>query len=230
MKPVVILSPHLDDAVFSCWHALHIPNVIVITIFAGIPGNTSKTLWDRICGEPSSAKMMSRRLRENEAVFCDLQVTSYTFEYLDRQYSSKFVDVQEVAKSVLAKVSVEALYLAPLAGSLLWRHPNHIFVREVGKLLATQGNEVAFYADIPYMQMPLRSSAEYKKQMARRGSKYLGSPTEVEIIELSLEDQALKHNAMRQYRTQYKMTNLACFGALGRKANVQREVVFHGAS
>lgn len=36
--PIVIVSPHPDDAVLSCWHLLDDPGqVSVINVFAGVP-------------------------------------------------------------------------------------------------------------------------------------------------------------------------------------------------
>ena len=47
--PVVILSPHLDDAVLSCWHVLSGPaDVRVINLFAGLPAlGAAPGWWDR---------------------------------------------------------------------------------------------------------------------------------------------------------------------------------------
>ena len=47
--PVVILSPHLDDAVLCCWHVLSGPaDVRVINLFAGLPARgAAPGWWDR---------------------------------------------------------------------------------------------------------------------------------------------------------------------------------------
>lgn len=226
MKPVVILSPHLDDAVLSCWNALNSPHAAVITIFAGIPSKGIAMLWDRVCGEPDSAEMMQKRRAENETVFQRLGVVFYNLNYLDGQYHPSHRDIPKIAKAVLEKADSNVAFLVPAAASHLWRHPDHITVREVGKYLATQGKDVAFYADVPYMQMPERQSAGYERRMARRAGRYVGVPMTTEIVELPAEVQLSKREAMRSYGTQYKMMNVATFGMLGRDANVQREVIF----
>ncbi len=41
-----ILSPHLDDAVLSCWHLLEQPGeLIVINVFAGVPEDGGRLAW-----------------------------------------------------------------------------------------------------------------------------------------------------------------------------------------
>jgi hypothetical protein len=42
----VILSPHLDDAVLSCWHLLTGPGEVeVINVFAGVPADLGAPAW-----------------------------------------------------------------------------------------------------------------------------------------------------------------------------------------
>jgi hypothetical protein len=49
---MLVVSPHLDDAVLSCgrWLAAH-PGTLVVTVFAGVPSNGNRlTDWDARCG------------------------------------------------------------------------------------------------------------------------------------------------------------------------------------
>ena len=65
----VILSPHLDDAVLSCWHVLTQPGeVVVITVFAGVPtGLTAPAWWDRYTGATDSGERVRERIEEDSA-------------------------------------------------------------------------------------------------------------------------------------------------------------------
>jgi hypothetical protein len=56
----VILSPHLDDAVLSCWHTLAATGeVAVINVFAAIPApDQPLSWWDRITSASNSAARM----------------------------------------------------------------------------------------------------------------------------------------------------------------------------
>src|SRR3954454_669794 len=66
--PVVVLSPHLDDAVLGCWSVLTGPDdVLVVNVFDGVPPAGSVTLWELITGCADSAEAMHERRREDAA-------------------------------------------------------------------------------------------------------------------------------------------------------------------
>lgn len=224
---IVILSPHLDDAVFSCWHLLSGPDTTVITIFAGIPAEGTKTVWDRVCGNADSAQMMRDRRQENDATLKEAGVSFVNLDFLDGQYQSSKRNIAEIANAVVAQVGNDTTFYAPLAASRVWRHPDHVAVREVGKYLQRQGKTVAYYADIPYMQMPIRPTRGFIRQLNKRACKLIGMQLSAEVTEFDVQAQARKRNAMRQYGSQYTMTNFTALGTLGRKVNVQREVTLH---
>src|SRR5213075_2833374 len=52
--PVVILSPHPDDAVLGCWSVLEGADapVHVVNVFAEIPSAGTRGGWDNECGVP----------------------------------------------------------------------------------------------------------------------------------------------------------------------------------
>lgn len=226
----VIISPHIDDAVFSCWHLLQEPDASVVTMFAGVPAKGTKTLWDWICGTADGESMMQKRLQENAAVFDRFGVTFHNLDYLDRQYRPSKRDIAEMADAILAVADKDSTFFAPLAGSKFYRHPDHIAVREVGKRLLDQGRNVSFYVDIPYMQTPARPTPELLRRMSQRASKIIERQCSATVTEISEQEQAGKREAMHTYQSQYTMTNLAALGTLGRTANVQREITFSVAT
>jgi hypothetical protein len=63
---VVVVSTHLDDAVFSCWHVLASPDhdVRVVTVFTGGPAAGVTTSWDADTGVDSATRM-AQRIEEN---------------------------------------------------------------------------------------------------------------------------------------------------------------------
>src|SRR4051794_27565794 len=64
----VVLSPHLDDAVFSAWHVLSATgDVLVVTVFAGVPEAGFVTALDRARGGQESAAVVARRRLEDRA-------------------------------------------------------------------------------------------------------------------------------------------------------------------
>ena len=47
----IILSPHFDDAVLSCWHLLaSAGEVLVVNVFAGEPPAGTLGWWDELAG------------------------------------------------------------------------------------------------------------------------------------------------------------------------------------
>src|SRR5579884_2646409 len=133
MPKTVILSPHLDDAVINCWQPIVSGDSIIINIFAGIPPEGTRRLWDRVCGEADSVKMMHERRRENDiAVSIGGSATAQVYlDYLDNQYREGDPEVGEMVESVLAKSPEESAFLAPLAGSRIYRHPDHVLARQI---------------------------------------------------------------------------------------------------
>src|SRR5215218_6390035 len=87
-QPAVILSPHLDDAVLSCWHLLSGPgDVEVINVFAGSPPpGSGASWWDRITAATDSAARMQERRDEDSEAFAIAGRTATHLDFLDEQY------------------------------------------------------------------------------------------------------------------------------------------------
>ena len=210
----IILAPHIDDAVFSCWHALKAGEAQVYNIFAGIPSNGTATLWDRLCGVADSRQMMQRRRRENDHIFKDLDVTSRYLDFLDNQYRHDSLKPQAIAETVLKLSPENASFLAPLAGSIIMRHRDHILVREAALLLIAQGYKVAFYPDIPYMYLPPDSQSARLDALNKRMSELLGMHLQLKIHPFDSQQIRSKAHAMKAYNSQWSMTNLTSLGCL----------------
>jgi len=226
---IELLSPHIDDAVFSCWHILSQPGAEVITVFAGVPSERTSTVWDRMCGESDSVVMMQKRLRENEAAIESSGASIQNLDYLDTQYRPSEYSIAAIAEDILSRTEAESSFYAPLAGSKLWRHPDHVTVRMVGKFLLDHGRKVSFYADVPYMQMPSRPNSTYTSRELRRAQSLLGFQLSIEVFELNSQEQDRKQAAMMQYQSQYNVINILSAGMLKKRANLEREIVFHQA-
>ena len=86
--PIAILSPHLDDAVLSCWHLLAGPGeVAVINVFAGIPPTGAPAgWWDRMTGHADAQAVVRARRDEDRAALALAQREAVNLDFLDRQY------------------------------------------------------------------------------------------------------------------------------------------------
>lgn len=88
MDGALLVSPHLDDAVFSCgdWLAGH-PGALVATVFAGAPrGVTRLTPWDAACGFADARQAVAARRAEDGAALAVLSASALWLDFLDSQY------------------------------------------------------------------------------------------------------------------------------------------------
>jgi LmbE family N-acetylglucosaminyl deacetylase len=171
---VVVLSPHLDDAVFSAWNVLvaH-PDARVITVFAGVPASGSVTLLDRAHGAADSGAWMRRRRDEDRAVLTSIGHSPVHLDLLDVQYRA---DAAPHLRELVTANGVELLAQASLVAELrvdpdviatsvrphlepgstvyatmgIGGHPDHRDVGRFAVTLARSGFDVRLYADSPY--------------------------------------------------------------------------------
>jgi LmbE family N-acetylglucosaminyl deacetylase len=144
-----VLSPHLDDAVFSCWHVLAGPEAVeVVTVFAGIPAEkTPVPRWDRITGARDSAERVRERLAEDREALALAGREGTYLGFVERQYGAEHPSVEELAAALRERVPAASEIFAP-AG--IGDHSAHALTRQAALELAGEGRTVRFYADLPY--------------------------------------------------------------------------------
>jgi LmbE family N-acetylglucosaminyl deacetylase len=88
--PLLVVSPHLDDAVFSCGDMLSLhPGSIVVSVFAGAPrADQPLTAWDAACGFASTAEVIPTRRTEDAAALMIIGAKPIWLEWLDAQYAA----------------------------------------------------------------------------------------------------------------------------------------------
>ena len=162
-RPIVILSPHIDDAVLSCWHVLDGPGEVeVVNVFAGVPpAGTATGWWDRVGGSGDSARAVLARVEEDRAALAVAGRRSVNLDFLDAQYGLDGRDGAELTAALRDCLPRSALVYVPAAFASLGHgrhfnlpqdtpHPDHVAVREAGRALAADGREVVLYADLPH--------------------------------------------------------------------------------
>ncbi|MEO6471880.1 MAG: PIG-L family deacetylase [Aeromicrobium sp.] len=147
--PSVILSPHLDDAVLSCWHLLCGPgDVAVINVFAGSPPpGIGASWWDRETGATDSVARMKERWAEDRDAFAIAGRTATNLDFLDEQYEPPDQSVDEIVARLRDLIDPETIVYAPAA---LGEHGDHERVRSAALELAADGQIVRLYADHPH--------------------------------------------------------------------------------
>src|SRR5215218_6107335 len=122
----VVLSPHLDDAVLSCWHVLEGGDATVLNVFAGVPEPDTTGWWDRLTGAEDSAARVHERRREDAEALALVGVSSVMLDLLDEQYRRNG-DAPAVADTLADHLrDADAVY-APLG---LFLSADHRLVRE----------------------------------------------------------------------------------------------------
>ena len=104
---MLVISPHLDDGVFSCgrWLAGH-PGSTVLTVFAGAPGaDSALTEWDARCGFASGTEAVRLRREEDRRALGMLHASPCWLEFTDSQYGPS-PSVEAVVDAVRRELQV----------------------------------------------------------------------------------------------------------------------------
>jgi LmbE family N-acetylglucosaminyl deacetylase len=200
----VVISPHLDDAVFSCgdWLAAH-PGAIVMTVFAGVPRDGAlRTEWDTRCGfEDASQAILARRIEDREALRA-LGAEPAWLAFCDSQYGDT------LTIEALSDCLYDAL-LGARADTLLFPlgllHSDHLLVHTAVRraLPRLPGIASLAYEDAPYRAMP--------GVLQRRLAELMVEPTwATPAADDAVPDIAAKRRALQCYASQ-----LRAFGPRG---------------
>ena len=209
----VILSPHLDDAVLSCWHLLAQPGeVTVINVFAGVPRRSAPAWWERYTGATDSAQRVQERVAEDRAALALAGRTPVNLDLLDEQYRGEGWSLAAPTAQIARLLSPGVHLYAPAAfGS----HPDHALVRAAALELRADGYVVSLYADLPHAtfngwprwvrQVPGHPAKDTAQSIWDRSLAATGIPPREmvpQVHELDAETYAGKLSAVRTYETQ----------------------------
>jgi LmbE family N-acetylglucosaminyl deacetylase len=221
---LVVLSPHPDDAVFSCWHLLEQPDVHVVTVFTGEPSpGTPPPRWDRI-----TRTTMRDRLEEDRRALALAGCEPVHLGILDSQYREGDQDLDELVEAIRNAGGSELAAPAAIGG-----HSDHELVRDAALRLAEEGMAVTLYADLPYATEfgwpPWVTGAEPHPHVDVDA--YWAEAIDVlqgyapQAVELSGASVARKIEAMRAYDNQFPVLE-GPFQRLTHPDVVRYEVVF----
>lgn len=155
--PLVVVSPHLDDAVFSCGSVLsRCPGSTVVTVYTGLPDNPGMlTKWDRACGFADAAAAMRERVEENRHALAAIGCKGRSLGLLDCQY----LECPDVAMPRLTECLLATLHdLAhgAVAIPLGVFHGDHLRVSDAALLIREASPDVPWflYEDAPHRAQP----------------------------------------------------------------------------
>ena len=147
--PVVVLSPHLDDAVLSAWSVLREPGAVtVVNVFAGLPAPGAPRRCDLLVRAGDSRTLVEARRAEDREALALAGRVPVNLDFLDEQYRSADPDPSELEAAIGERVPRAAALHAP-AG--IRGHLDHEIVRDLALGLGRRaGIPVVLYADLPY--------------------------------------------------------------------------------
>ncbi len=193
---MLIVSPHLDDAVFSCGQLLasH-PGSVVVTALAGVPSAEQPlTPWDTETGFSSPVDAVTARLEEDARACAVVEATPVRLDLFDGQYDRP-PDHAARLRAGLERVITEQL-TGPVFVPLGIRHPDHILVGSIARTVAAAlGAELVVYEDLPYRV------AEPDEHLAARARVTAGG-WQLEPRTETLGSLATKHAAIDCYVSQ----------------------------
>lgn len=200
-SPVVIVSPHLDDAVLSCSEILATyPGTRVISVLAGAPQSPHRGYNSRTTGRDYAPDAVALRREEDRAALAVVDAAPIWLDLLDKDYESfrpagdYGSQVEEALESVLNDLHVRTVVI-PLG---LW-HDDHVLVAEAClDVVLARGLAVIVYLDLPYGLALPQLISERLGELRRHGT----------VEEVAFEGAARvdKRALMRHYRSQYKET------------------------
>lgn len=217
--PLLVLSPHLDDAAFSCSALLERgQSAEILTVFDGEPEPPRAGEWDLKTGFTDSARSMAVRREENRAAFGDTPHILAGLGLLDLQYSghdrpaSDRRRIEDAIGEWIGRTR-RGMIAAPAGagrrrGRLRTRledrfgeyggplqHPDHLLVRDAALAVAGRSStiDLLLYEELPYFT---GGTAEPELDFALRSVERPCVPIAVEI------DRESKAQRIGAYRSQ----------------------------
>ena len=201
LEPVLVLSPHLDDAVLSCGHFLYAhPSTIVVTVLAGAPDTFHEGYNSETTDKPYAPDAISVRRDEDRRAMDFLSATPVWLDLLDADYGAYRppTDYGDVIQGEIGRVLNETRpksVFAPLG--LI--NADHLAVSEACLALAVNSPFAWYlYMDLPYGLARPRKVSRRVAAISQR----------VQLVELDRYDgePSVKQRAMGLYASQYAPT------------------------
>jgi LmbE family N-acetylglucosaminyl deacetylase len=211
-RKCVVVSTHLDDAVFSCFGIVAGASSVV-TVFAGVPPPTALGDWDVQTGATDAAARMRLRRREDENALLETNARPVHLQLLESQHTAALhlppTRLHEICRALAPHIDDADYVYAPMGLG----HPEHQLVRDA--VLALRA-DAALYADLPYA---LRMDPDIESRTALTSARQRSERT------LSVSSHARKLDACRRYRTQLEPLT-ALHGDFMTTAGLRTEVLW----
>ncbi len=199
---VVILSPHLDDAVLGCgrFMAAH-PGVTVVTVYAGAPEVYPEpmTHWDTISGFRSGDDVLGVRRREDEAALGELGAEPRWLDFVEHQYLERADWVGPAETTPTLEAELRSLMPTAVVVPFGLANPDHGATHDAAMVLRQRYPEPSWfvYEDFGYKHIP--GLLAWRVSSLFRAGVW---PTPVALGGDSGEPNERKRRALGQYQSQ----------------------------
>jgi LmbE family N-acetylglucosaminyl deacetylase len=196
---ITVVSPHLDDAIFSTGAFVSAlsrigTRVRILTVFGNDPSSTSlASAWDRRCGFATAGEAAIARRREDLRACGIVGAEARWLPFLDSENRVTFE--RQCVVAALHEHLTDGPVVAPM-GPLI--HPDHLLVVEMILEIVKPRSRVFGYLEQPYASQALWARWIHD----RRGVAMLGR--ESYQLSTSPADWLRKYQAVSQYRSQLK--------------------------
>jgi LmbE family N-acetylglucosaminyl deacetylase len=195
---LLVVSPHLDDAVFGCGDAVRSrPGSLVVTVFAGGPQSwTTPTSWDAAAGFGPGVDAISRRRKEDRDALALLGADPVWLPFWDSQYgrTPRKADVTAALAEALTCFDPDVV-LIPFG---LWQS-DHRLVHEAAVALLPDNRRRRWFAyeDAIYRRF---SDAGLEDRRAELGARGIATVP----VASSGPASAVKRQSLKCYRSQLR--------------------------
>lgn len=219
MDPLVVVSPHLDDAVLGAGQFLAgYPGATILTVFAGMPpADAVLSTFDEKCGfETPQGGMVARLVEDERALRLMAGAIPMGLSFVDHQYQPRTTeDVEQIAEQIaktIADVGANRVVF-PLGLD----HPDHMATSDACLSLIANGHPAVFHL---YEELPHR--VERPESAFARLAEVRGRGFTLELTFIGTGPRQQKQRALREYKSQRWALDEACCLAPERFWLVQR--------
>jgi LmbE family N-acetylglucosaminyl deacetylase len=154
---LLVISPHLDDAVFSCGALLAMHRgANIATVFAGIPPPPRAQLlteWDKLSGFHSGEEAVIMRRREDIKALQELSAHPIWLDFLDSQYgvTTSVAELKTALEELVVRLDPRRIFIP--AGLF---HSDHLLVHRALISLCRRSPERSWwmYEEAMYRRIP----------------------------------------------------------------------------
>jgi LmbE family N-acetylglucosaminyl deacetylase len=160
LERIVIVSPHLDDAVLGCSHLMSAhPGVTVVTVFAGRPDEYPSPMerWDALCGFVEGDEVHGARRAEDAAALAVLDAHPVWLDFVEHSYlpRSDWVGAQDIVDTLVT--TIEELDPSAVFAPFGLANPDHDCTHDAALAARDRlGDGIAWfcYEDMGYKHIP----------------------------------------------------------------------------